>query len=132
MSELEQKLIEYMDKTAGAIEKVAELSIDQAPLIVKEYITWGIISGIYSFATYCIMIVFACVGFRVLWTTTKHEPRGLWDDGLGSDLCRCLGGVLLAICIWVSAHSAFCHLEPAIKAYTAPRAYVIDKLRGAK
>lgn len=129
---LEQKLIEYMDKTAGAVEKVAELSMEQAPLIVKEYIMWGIVSGVYSFFAYIFLIVLACVGLKILWKVTEYEPKGRFNDGFGYQISRVIGGGVIALFISINAHAAFSNLEKAIKAYAAPRVYVIDKLRGAK
>ena len=50
MSELEKKLVDYMDKTAGAVEQVLEFSLEQAPMVAQEIVKYGFWSSIVATA----------------------------------------------------------------------------------
>lgn len=120
MSDIEQKLIEYMDKTAGAIEKVTELSIEQAPLIVREYVSWGIVDGLITGISFSLLLILTLFFAVKIWK---------YNENLDARMSVIMTASFLALSFMFCGFTAYSH---AAKAYFAPRVYVIEKLRGAK
>ncbi len=124
MSELEKKLVEYMDKTAGAIEQVLDFSMEQAPLVVKEIISYGFWSGVLWIVISAGMILFSIKKYKELRTLKKvaSYPE---DKKLGfAQFCVFVLSVVFVIVF-------ACNIQKLVKVSVAPRLYIIDSLRGA-
>jgi hypothetical protein len=107
------ELLEF-SKDAGAFAK------EQVPLVLQEYVKWGIAEGLMIFFGCSLYIIGFAYGAK-RWAIDAH--RG--DDDLAAFLYLMIGGIL-SLMAFVGA--LVDGILPAIKAIVAPRVYLIEKL----
>ncbi len=107
-------------KSAGAFVK------EQLPLVLQEYITWGIVSGFLLFAS-AIAVSF-CVMKWVIPPMRRRRDELRAKDSFGSMDYNAGIAVTTVITIGFFVAMFLVGLLPAIKAMVAPRVYLLEEL----
>ena len=107
LNEFLKSLLEGL-KEAGALVK------DQMPLVLQEYVTWGIVHGFIWFGVWA--IIAALLIWFAIWMGKKVDV-----DDFGPV-------VFVGVVALVSLSTSLIYLSGAIKALVAPRVYLIDEL----
>mgnify|MGYP007100171410 CR=1 FL=1 len=94
------------------LEQGKEFAVEQAPLVVKEVITWGIVSSAIGVAIGCGLLIFAVVALRIC-VKQSNENWGFAAFMTG------LPGTLTTLFF----------LPIMLKAIYAPRLYLLDQLK---
>jgi hypothetical protein len=117
--DLKTKLLEYLDKLDSGVKTATDFSVEQAPLVIKEYLdwifwfntTWGLV-----WLTICMVIILAAA--TVVKLALKDEEYG------AAALITLMTAVVLIIPIyWTIAYT----LE-AIQVVIAPRIVLLEKI----
>lgn len=113
--ELKVKMLEYLSHMESGLKSAADFSVEQAPLVVQEFIAW-------EFWKHTIVasagILFSCCLLALFWRlqkAMKGEDR-LMVIGVG--VCA----VVISLCISCAEASM------AVKAAVAPRVVVLEKV----
>lgn len=113
MEKTETQLSGLVEKAIEVAEKTGEFAIEQAPLLLKEFYAWHLISNIMG-VILCLIII---VSFIVLFKKTKFEYIETFNE-------------ILCIILGVSSISSFIFL--CINIYNivfilvAPKLYLIE------
>ncbi len=115
--QIKQEILKYLQTFAGAVEKSANFSAEQAPLVVQEFIRWEIFGGLFVFVV-CSVIVFFILktGIRII------KLQG--DD---NEAKMFFAFVTLVIGIFPLL-MGLCNLSSNLKALVAPRVVIIEKI----
>lgn len=131
-----QALNDFVKKIIDAAQSGAAWSVEQAPLIVQEWLQWVFWSNAINAAIYVLIILFSflvyVVGLRkgLQYAEAQKKPLayGAWDWEFFSYMWGGIGAVVVApisFCLLVSIWS---HALLAIKVAVAPRVMVIEKI----
>lgn len=121
--ELQRKLIEYLSKIEGGIERAVDFSAEQVPLVIQELIQWTIVEHtIYAatwgcLAMFFVMLLGLCIIRREKWDPEDPTFPVLFI-GIPSFVCATLTGAQVVI-----------NGSVALKAYLAPRLFVLEYLK---
>ncbi len=129
--ELEQRLLNYMDKTADAVENLAELGMEHLPKFVQEYVTWGIVDGLIGIAVGIFWFATVYVIYRIILkiiAATKQPDFDKYNDC--TPVYNSLLGILAAGCLIAAMSITVNNISQVSKAYFTPSVYIIDNLRG--
>jgi hypothetical protein len=112
----EELVNKYIDKLDG----LSDMAAVEIPAMLNEVVIWGVYSNlIVGCLTFAVVLLFV-YGFYYLVKNMKD----IYIDETAFALC-------LGLCILCFGVSVFSFYYSA-KAYYAPRAYVIEKVRGMK
>jgi hypothetical protein len=116
--ELKQRLIKYLDKMEEAVDGGSDFILDQAPLVVQEYLLWQWWLHLLAMAL-SILVIVPCVLLGVRLIRESYETDNEQTFGWGM-LVIAISGCLLVPAIG----EAFTFLKVAI----APRIVVMEYL----
>lgn len=119
-TQIKDKLIDYMVGVEDGVKQLVDFSSEQIPLLVQEIVTFSVIqAGIYS------VISLALAGFStaVVTYSVKSLRKELDNDGMWGML------VLSSIAMVVSFFTGISCLIFALKAYFAPRLFMLEYIR---
>jgi hypothetical protein len=130
--ELNIKIQESMVELLEYVEQAAAFTVEQAPAVVQELITWGIVSNFLT-------AVFGTATLVSLWLGTCWVSRLNICECDGKRHIDCWGPVASRIYYVVSAIVLFAigvlavlpSFKDALMAYYVPKLYVLEALRGA-
>ena len=119
-------LNQFLSSLMEGLNKAGAFITEQLPLVLQEYITWGIVKG---------MIVFI-VGIAAMlsWKKWIYDPAKIRlaelrrKDSLDAMDVNMWIGVSGIVALTVLAVGIFCGLLPATKAIFAPRVYLIEEI----
>jgi len=141
--QIKNHLLEYLDKTAGAVEKLLDFSADQIPLVAKEILTYNIWSSSFSILVMGAMLYKLYVTMRDLFIAEYKRVEDLKTNKAGKDRCypsyETEFSSMIGVIIFVSGLVGFVVLlhffhtvDHLIKVVLAPRLFLLDYLRGLK
>jgi hypothetical protein len=112
--ELQKALAAFLQTMLASVEQGAAFAQEQAPLVVQEFLRWGLMSNALGAAVFAVG-AFVCI----------RLTRGFWEEDSDSTVAifSCIGAVA-GVCL-----SVVCAFD-ALKVWVAPRVYVLDWLRG--
>lgn len=119
-TQIKDKLIDYVVGVEDGVKQLVDFSSEQIPLLVQEIVTFSVIqAGIYS------VISLALAGFStaVVTYSVKSLRKELDNDGMWGML------VLSSIAMVVSFFTGISHLIFVLKAYFAPRLFMLEYIR---
>lgn len=121
--ELQSKLIEYLSKIEGGIERAVDFSAEQAPLVIQELIQWTIVEHTIYAVLWCGLAMFFVIlsGLCVI-------RRRKWDPE-DPAFPVMFGGIPSFVCATLTGTPAVINGSVALKAYLAPRLFVLEYLR---
>jgi hypothetical protein len=124
-------LAKGMEKAGGYVEQAVDFTVQQAPLVVREYAAWVCVSSLIWAVTWLFPI--AVLGYitKQIWTCCKQ----FWKEGseqncsdtLAASFGMCLLTLVGALLIFGCIMKVGGHLETAAKAKFAPRVLLIEK-----
>lgn len=113
-----------MEKAGGYIEQAVDYTVEQAPLVVKEYATWVFISSLI-WAVWWGILAGLLIGLATyVWKQADKHGLTLKDDDWFP--CRIVPVLLMLVAFW-PLFGVSSHLENAAKAKFAPRVLLIEK-----
>ena len=124
--ELKQRLIKYLDGMEGAIDKAADFTVEQAPLVIQDILNWAIARSLISSS---FMIITMIVIMYILYRLTKYisasndisnSDRGFFKTMIYS--ISAIPLILLSVGLWESS-------QDGIKALVAPRLYILEQIK---
>jgi hypothetical protein len=116
-----QALNDFIQKAITAADSTAQFAIEQAPLLVQEYLARAIFRGIFDVLLGVVLAALAVAAIRLSVTWGKdYETEGL----------AVISGVVGLVASIGSAVLFFGGLYDALSVYIAPRVYVMEQLRG--
>jgi len=111
---MNEKLIEVLDKLLQWAEAAEGMTMEQAPLLLQEIITWGIVwNGIWLLLTVCTLPLLVR-SWKWGVRETKEEPMFLIP-------------AIATVC-WIPTF--ICALYTLLQIWLTPQLYIIEKLRG--
>ena len=122
-NELQAALTKLLESLLATAEKAVDLGAEQLPLVVQEYLAWGIAAAAV-WAVFCTLTLIAgLAAMRWTWGNERlwdylNEPAGIFLT-LGSG-CMVVGGIVGSITNTLTL----------IQITVAPRVYLIEQLRG--
>lgn len=127
--QLMENLTDSMDIVNGWIEAGADFTSEQAPLVIQEIVTWGIVDGLiwaFVWAFLIVLIQGACWHFRTIL------KKWIKMDDSANNKENCEVGILVT---WIVHYLAFSfmigvlfNLYHSLYVYFAPRLYVLETL----
>lgn len=122
--ELQAKMIKYFGGLENAVEKTMDFTVEQAPLVVQDIITWGIVSSLITVALLILLIVVSRFLIKKLVAIVvegvQEEDKKFAAVAIWGIYC-----VLAAIPTTISIQESL----TAAKAYFAPRLYVLEEIK---
>ncbi len=115
--ELKERFMRILDGIIEAAGQLKDVAVEQAPLVVQDYLRWGIVVGI-AIALLCPII--AVVGFKI-----NHECKACDADD------RIFGKVACWVLCLLSLIPLYIGGLRVMKIIYAPRVYIIDEIRDA-
>lgn len=114
--DLEAKVVEYLDKAEGGLKAILDVSSEQVPIVIQEYLNWHMVSSIIG-----AVVAFAAVG--ALWYAAKwcYSMIHKTDNPAELGVILCISFSILPLIIGTV------ELFTAIKIWIAPRVFLIDK-----
>lgn len=127
MDEVKDKLIEILPKLIEFIERSADFTTEQAPILIQEILT-------YSQLKYAMHAGFAAlailVGLGVVTHCQFRVYKSKSKEGLGYDIDSCHAiSILVAIATLVAFCPLISKLTMLFKVTFAPRMYLLEYLR---
>ena len=114
-----QVIAEFVKTLLDGVKEAGAFVKDQLPLVLQEYITWGIVSNAMS-AAFC--IIASIVLIKLLKVGYKNSDI---DDGNpGWFFLMSFSGIGVIVFVGLSAE----YVIECAKAIFAPRVYLIDQL----
>jgi len=141
--ELQAKLDAVLTNLLGFAEKTGDFVVEQAPLVVRDILRWGIaesivfmLVGVAAFFALLMLSKFlkrqskAYIEEAVRLETTQHNSYAGETQRSNSEVCTALS--VVSVILGVIAATAFIipNALQATKAAVAPRVYLLDWARG--
>lgn len=130
MDEAKQVLKEFAMVLLESAREAKDFAMEQAPLVCKEIVYWGIAYhgyhvavGIFFFILAFILLI--CRGKEKSFKNVSFEDKYGHLDGSGF---LWLGRSFLGVLCVIIGMNWFVHIESLIKAYFAPRLFIIEYL----
>lgn len=125
--ELEQRIVDSLDKVAQYVEATETFAAEQAPLVVEEIIRWGWIKELPEVVVlFCLGIALAVASFIVYSKYKKKDVKAMTGDQVFGWHAGFWGPMATALLVWgIMIVELFDVARPLI----APRLYVIEVLR---
>ena len=117
--ELQAALTELLQKTLTGVEKAGDFAVEQAPLVVQEYLAWGFWSS--AFWATALLIPVVIYAFQL-----RRFCRWAWDN---SDSDAEVLPVICTIAAVVVAGIGLSFVSDMIQIAVAPRVYIIEQLK---
>lgn len=117
-----QALSEFIRKALEATEKAGEFAVEQAPLVVQEYIARGFAGAAFRAFFSLVLLIMAVLFLQKgisYGNPEKYDHPGVLGLQVGSATLT----VVSAVWLYKNAYAA-------LMIYVAPRVYVIESLRG--
>jgi hypothetical protein len=117
MSLVLEKAKSYSDKAESAISKGVDVVLEQAPIIVKEYLEWNFFKAAVNAVLFCLLILIGLI-FFFLFISGKIVIDGFGEYVIGF-FCFVVAVILIALPLRES-------VMEMIKIKVAPRVYLIE------
>jgi len=117
--DLLERLIKYLDSLEQAISSSQNFAADQAPEVIKEIITWGIVRGLGTFAV-SMGIIFFIVKMINKAHKINHDDREFVIP-----VSYVVGGIIFLGAFIHGINSFF----NACQAMIAPRLYILEYIK---
>lgn len=102
-----------------------EFVLEQAPLVVQDYIRWAVVEGAMNFVLLlCFILLEACF-LLFMWRSWNKDSQK--QDELPLYVIPGVVSLLFTFCVGLNLSFK---VTEGVKAYVAPRAYMIDMVRG--
>lgn len=128
--ETTDQLTRFMDNLNSAMEGGADFILEQAPLVIQEIVIWGRIEH-----TAWVVLSMAMMTAAVLFLKKKVMPycAAVEDAPYGNnqEFCYVASFLVFAIVMVICATTFAINLTPCLKAWFAPRLYVIEYIADA-
>ncbi len=117
--EIKRRLLAYLDKFEGSVDKAVDFTAEQMPLYLTELCQYTIVHSIMVTA------IFAAFAFAIWLFMIVLVLKDKDDDRVEK---LAIGHFLLALIMFVPATVVIDIACDGIKAYFAPRVFVVDKI----
>lgn len=117
--EVRKRLLEAMDGMINTAGQIKDFTVEQAPLVIQDYIRWGVVQGVCTILLGVALLILAA-GLRSVAKKSEKDSEIRY-------FLSCLALVALLASMLPFSFGAL----RASKAYFAPRAYIIDEIREA-
>lgn len=126
--EIETRIVESWDAISAWAQQGGEFLAEQAPLVAWEIVAYGRAYNTSTVAVCVLALVAYAVWVRIAWSIAKRSAEknhGTPDEDLMVPLC--IGTFVLGFATIIPSFCGLAsHAEPAIKAWFAPRLYVLE------
>lgn len=119
-------LNQFLASLMEGLDKAGAFVTEQLPLVLQEYITWGIVKGV--------IVLMVGIAAMFSWRKWIYAPAKIRlaelrrRDSLDAMDVNMWIGISGVVALTVLAVGIFCGLLPAAKAIFAPRVYLIEEL----
>ena len=138
--QIKNHLLEYLDKTAGAVEKLVDFSADQIPLVAKDVLTYNIWSNSFSILVLSFLLYKLHTSCRSMFSqeyervkamkSSKERNYPSYEIEFSAVVGICTGvGIIVSFVLLIHI---FCSVDHLLKAIYAPRLFILDYIRGLK
>jgi hypothetical protein len=130
--QLKEQLVKFLGAILTGIEKGADFAIEQAPLVVQEYVAW---QRVTTTVWLILGIIGLAAALRVFFWRTLPGFQGLWDkdrNGYVPDAAYVpyiVQSIICAILAFVTPFMIGDNITPCLKAWFAPRILVIEWIK---
>jgi hypothetical protein len=119
MKQLEQKLVELIDKAEGAGKEAFLFSKEQIPDVIHQLLMWKLWNSMFYVTVTAFGIIFSILFAR--WIYIQSRDNGMDSDTSFVFFCFiCLPAFLTSTIFFIS------HASTALQIYIAPKVYLIE------
>lgn len=117
--EIKRRLLAYLDKFEGSVDKAVDFTAEQMPLYLTELCQYTIVHSIMVTAAFAALALVVWLFMIVLVFKEKDGDRV-------EDLA--IGHLFFAILMFIPTAMVVDIASDGVKAYFAPRVFVVDKI----
>ena len=122
--ELQQRLIQSIDKVSTWVESAEGFAIEQTPLILQEMLAYGWWMNVFSVSLCIILVLPVAWVIKRIYSAVMDESKDESYDRILATAFSYFPGLLL-IPIFINIHISICTL---IKISLAPRIYILGQI----
>ena len=117
------ELVRWLTAIGDRAGQAEDFVIEQAPLVAQEIVTWGVVGGLTR-AAGCLLIL---IGQIMLLRICLRPASGIKKENDRTP-AKVAAWVLMLVCMIAPAVGTFDGVSGSVKAYVAPRLFLIHQL----
>jgi len=123
--DLKQRLVDSLDKVAEWVKQAEAFTVEQAPLVVQDILSWGWYGSIVPcVGLFLISLVMGIAAAIFFFFGLKADEK---QDGDTATFCA-ISVVFLVVFMWLPFGLACEHGMKALKVKEAPRVYILEQI----